>query len=48
MNGEGVRHRSSWHNEIVRDMPTDAPYTLFAVRDEHWQELFAEMDKKAS
>ena len=22
--------------------------TLFAVRDEHWQELFAEMDKKAS
>lgn len=38
-----MRHRSSWHNEIVRDMPTDAPYTLFAVRDEHWQELFAEM-----
>jgi hypothetical protein len=43
LDGRGIRSTKDWHNEIVREMDTDTPYTLFAIKDDAWKALFKEM-----
>eukprot|EP00213_Chloropicon_mariensis_P001695 CAMPEP_0197471042 /NCGR_PEP_ID=MMETSP1309-20131121/1871_1 /TAXON_ID=464262 /ORGANISM="Genus nov. species nov., Strain RCC998" /LENGTH=510 /DNA_ID=CAMNT_0043008407 /DNA_START=410 /DNA_END=1939 /DNA_ORIENTATION=- len=43
LDGKGIRATNEWHNKIVREMDTDIPYTLFAIKDEHWDKTFQEM-----
>ncbi len=43
LDGRGIRGTNTWHNKIVREMNTDVPYTLFAIKDEAWEALFKEM-----
>jgi len=43
LEGKGTKKGHRWFDDIVRDMDTSGPYTLFAIKDDAWTSLFKEM-----